>query len=192
MFSYNDKKVFVINGKGGSGKDTFVENVNKYIPSDNYSSIEYIRHIASLLGWDGSKSDKNRKFLSDLKMLSTEYNDMPFQDMIQYINYFLISMYNTNELLFVHIREPKEIKRLVEFCENINIDIHTVYIHNSKLISRTYNNDADDNTEDYAYDYIVDNSSDLEHLDCEVRDFIKYFEIQHFIEDMDENMDEED
>ena len=192
MFSYNDKKVFVINGKGGSGKDTFVENVNKYIPSDNYSSIEYIRRIASLLGWDGSKSDKNRKFLSDLKMLSTEYNDMPFQDMIQYINHFLISMYNTNELLFVHIREPKEIKRLVEFCENINIDIHTVYIHNSKLISRTYNNDADDNTEDYAYDYIVDNSSDLEHLDCEVRDFIKYFEIQHFIEDMDENMDEED
>ena len=108
----SNKKIFIINGKGGSGKDTFVENVDKYVPTDNYSSIESIKQVAELLGWDGGKSDKDRKFLSDLKKLSSDYNDMPYTDILHYISCFLTSMYNEDELLFVHIREPKEIEKV--------------------------------------------------------------------------------
>jgi hypothetical protein len=181
MFSYSDKKVFIINGKGGSGKDTFVENVNKYVSSDNYSSVESIKEVACLLGWQGDKSDKSRRFLSDLKELSSKYNDMPFQDIIKYLNYFLVNMYNEDELSFIHVREPEEIKRLVDFCEDNNIEVHTIYVHNANLSNRTYNNNADDNVDSYAYEYIIDNSGDLKHLDDEVRAFLKWFKIRPFI-----------
>ena len=35
-----DKKIIIINGTGGSGKDTFVEFCSKYANVFNFSSIE--------------------------------------------------------------------------------------------------------------------------------------------------------
>lgn len=188
----SNKKIFIINGKGGSGKDTFVENVNKYVPTDNYSSIESIKQVAELLGWDGGKSDKDRKFLSDLKKLSSDYNDMPYTDILHYISYFLTSMYNEDELLFVHIREPKEIEKVRSFYENNGIYINTIYIHNNRLINKTYHNDADDNVVNYKYDYYVDNSGSIDDLDKEVREFIKSFQIRPFIRVDEEEIYDED
>ena len=188
----SNKKIFIINGKGGSGKDTFVENVNKYVPTDNYSSIESIKQVAELLGWDGGKSDKDRKFLSDLKKLSSDYNDMPYTDILHYISYFLTSMYNEDELLFIHIREPKEIEKVRSFYENNGVYIKTIYIHNNRLINKTYHNDADDNVVNYKYDYYVDNSGSIDDLDKEVREFIKSFEIRPFIRVDEEEVDDED
>ena len=62
-----DKNIIVINGTGGSGKDTFVEYVSKYAKVYNFSSVDKVKEIAKLIGWTGTKTDKDRKFLSDLK-----------------------------------------------------------------------------------------------------------------------------
>ena len=104
------KQIVIINGTGGCGKDTFVSFVSKYKRVYNFSSIDKVKEIAKLIGWDGGKTDKDRKFLSDLKKLTTEYNDMAFNSIKDAINIFKNS---DDEIMFIHIREPEEIKRAV-------------------------------------------------------------------------------
>ena len=61
-------KIIVINGRGGVGKDEFIKwcrEANNDIYS--VSSVDYVKEIARLIGWNGEKDVKGRKFLSDLK-----------------------------------------------------------------------------------------------------------------------------
>ena len=46
----------------------------------NVSTVDKVKEIAAECGWDGVKSPKNRKFLSDLKDLLTEWGDVPYKD----------------------------------------------------------------------------------------------------------------
>ncbi|MBO5879339.1 MAG: hypothetical protein J6Q68_02150, partial [Clostridia bacterium] len=64
------KLVMVINGAGGVGKDTLCDFASAHFSVMNISSITPIKEIAAMCGWNGEKSDKARKFLSDLKALS--------------------------------------------------------------------------------------------------------------------------
>lgn len=92
------KKIIIINGSGGVGKDAFakrvieealklskrivpVENENYCVNPEifykinNISTIDYVKNIARMFGWNDEKSEKDRKMLSDLKDLITVYND---------------------------------------------------------------------------------------------------------------------
>ena len=92
------KQIVIINGSAGVGKDTFVNLVSKYVPTMNYSSIARINEIAKECGWNGKKTEKDRKFLSDLKILCSKYNDLPMLSMRKNVQKF----YNSkNELLFL-------------------------------------------------------------------------------------------
>ena len=71
------KTVVIINGAGESGKGTFVKFCRDILLPyrifvNNISSIDQVKEVAAGLGWDGKKDDEGRKFLSDLKDLSTE------------------------------------------------------------------------------------------------------------------------
>lgn len=57
------KQIIIINGTGGSGKDTFVDFCSKYGNVMNFSSIDKVKEIASLIGWNGKKAEKDCKFL---------------------------------------------------------------------------------------------------------------------------------
>lgn len=151
-----NKRIFVINGSGGVGKDTFVNMVSKYIPTTNYSSVDKIKEAAKVIGWNGEKTEKARKFLSDLKILSTEYNNYPYKSMINKINDFLED--TVNQFLFLHIREPEEIK-----CLSKEFDLTTILISNSN-VSPINTNMADKNVFDYDYDMEITNDSDLTKL----------------------------
>ena len=106
------KKVFIINGSGGVGKDTFVDFVSKYVSVKNVSSVDEVKHFAFMLGWNGEKDEKGRKLLSDLKDLLTEYDDRPFEYLKRSVEEFKNSRYD--EFCFLHIREPEEIQRTKE------------------------------------------------------------------------------
>ncbi len=72
------KRVIIINGMGGSGKDTFVEFCAKHGAVTNISSVDKVKEAAKILvGWDGAKDEKSRKLLVDLKKLSIDYNNYP-------------------------------------------------------------------------------------------------------------------
>lgn len=158
------KRIIIINGKGTSGKDTFVNIVNKYVPTENYSSINLIKKVATQLGYNGGKTMKDRKFLSDMKVLATKYNDSPYNDIIDKVLKFIYCKQNKNQLLFIHIREPKEIQRLVDFCKESNIKVNTLLIKRENIESVEYGNMADDNVYNYDYDFVINNDGTVDDL----------------------------
>lgn len=104
-----NKRIFVINGMGGSGKDTFISFIGEYANIVNYSSIDIIKQMARLVGWDGSKDEVSRAFLCELKRLVNDYNRYPLKMMLYKIREFQDS---DAEFLFLHVREAKEIELL--------------------------------------------------------------------------------
>lgn len=168
-----DKHIFIINGSGGVGKDTFVELVStelndrlkKFHTVLNFSSVDKVKEIAKEIGWDGKKTEKNRKFLSDLKILTSEYCDMPFESMKSKVTEFMKD--EESKFLFLHIREPEEIDRVVkEFGAKTILIIRDTVKH---IVS----NMADENVFNYYYDFVIDNNGTKEELNSKAKDFIQ-------------------
>jgi len=156
------KQIIIINGTGGSGKDTFVELCSKYGKVMNFSSMDKGKNIARLIGWNGQKTEKDRKFLSDLKRLTTEYNDMSFNSIKDAVDKF---MHSDREILFIHIREPEEIKRALKIFKAKTLLIKRVGLTNIE------SNYSDANVDNFSYDYIIENAT-LEELDKKAQKFI--------------------
>lgn len=152
------KKIFILNGVGTSGKGTFAEFVGKYIQSHKYSIVDLPKEAAKVLGWGGGKSEKDRKFLSDIMDLSTEYNDAPFKDVASIVADFKNDLIQT-DVLFIDMRDPKDISRAVKI-----FGAETILIENPN-VRKIESNHADANVKDYEYDYIIENNGTLGQLD---------------------------
>ena len=164
------KKIFIINGSGGVGKDTFVELVSELVPTVNFSSVEKVKEIAKQIGWDGiSKTEKDRKFLSDLKLLTSNYCDMPFRSMEEQVKEF--KQDDTKQCLFLHIREPEEIRKAVKA---FNAETILVIRDSVKQIT---SNMADANVYRYKYDYHVINNGTIEDFKKVAEHFVKEYVI---------------
>lgn len=160
------KLVVVINGSGGVGKDTVCDVVAKHYKVMNVSSIDPIKKIAIENGWNGEKSEKSRKFLADLKQLFIDYNELPQKYLEKKYQEFLL---NDSEILFVHIRECKEIIKFLDYIEHKCI---TLLIRGRVDTKKEWNNRADDEVENYNYDYYYDNTMKLEEVE---NDFLEFF-----------------
>ena len=160
-------EIFIINGSGGCGKDTFVELFSKHYGPDkvwNYSSVDKVKRIAKEIGWTGAKTEKDRKFLSDLKLLTTEYNDMPMKDLKEKVKEFRSSQ---AEILFLHIREPEEIEKAVKaFCAE------TILVRRDWL-PQIMSNMADANVYNYNYDITIYNDGTLEDYEKITKKFVR-------------------
>ena len=110
--------IFVLNSYPTAGKDSFVDMISaRHEGIFKMSSVDLVKQVARVAGWDGTKTSKNRKFLSDLKDLLTEWNDVPYYDIENRIKE--IEFYNKDDkpiLIFVMVREPKEIQKMVDIC----------------------------------------------------------------------------
>lgn len=160
------KYIIVINGLPRSGKDTFVHLVSRYAMTSNFSSIDFVKEVAKYAGWNGEKDGKSRLFLSELKELLSRYDDIPYKKTKEEVEWFMEQ--KDQELLFVHIREPNEIQRVVS-----NFGAKTLLVrrlNNQQVVS----NDSDKYIENYKYDYILNNDSNIESLDKKAKGFVKY------------------
>ena len=159
-----NKQVFIINGNGGTGKDTFVSFVSDIVYTINYSSIDKVKEIARIIGWNGGKSEKDRKFLSDLKSLCIDYNDMPFNCMKNKFEEFM----NSDSLfLFLHIREISEIEKAKKF-----FNAKTILIERDS-VKHIISNVADAGVFEYNYDIIINNNGTLNELREKTWYFVK-------------------
>lgn len=159
-------KVVVINGRGGAGKDCFIDMCRKYVPCTRYSSVSRVKRAAELLGWTGGKGLADRKFLSDLKDLVTWYNDAPFED-LKFIYKKASKSYVRTKILFFHVREPREIERCVK-----EFNAKTLLIRRPSDNNDKYGNHADDDVEKFDYDYIIENDAGLEELSVMAKNFV--------------------
>ena len=190
--------VVVINGCGGVGKDTFVNCCKNYcsiITPDNkthifrivnYSTVDKVKEIAKQLGWDGKKSEKDRKFLSDLKELTSEYNDFSYNETVRMIkdeyqettdDQYINNRSVIDKIIFIHCREPKDIQKIVDFCKTYfgnddSVKAYTLLIRSNR-VEKITSNMADANVENYTYDYIIDNDSDIVYLKERAKNFLE-------------------
>ncbi len=157
------KIALVINGRGGVGKDTLCDLAAKYFKVYNISSVDPIKEIARMCGWDGRKDDKSRRFLSDLKALTVAYNNYPTVWAKERYLGFLESEY---DIMFLHIREPEEIAKFVEATGG---KAKTLLIRGgARMTKSSYGNVSDDGVENFEYDYYFTNDKTLEEAE---RDF---------------------
>lgn len=160
-----EKQIFITNGMARCGKDTFAKILNEYIPTLKYSSIDKVKDIAKLCGWNGGKSEKDRKFLSDLKLLTSDYSDMPFQAIKNKINEFLSE--ENYSVMLIDIREPEEIEKAKKA-----FNAKTILIKNDR-VKFINSNMADANVFNYNYDYTIENNGTLEEFRNNIKQFIK-------------------
>ncbi len=160
-----NKKIIIINGTGGSGKDTFVSFCKEFVNILNVSAVDKVKEAAKILvGWNGEKDEKSRKLLADLKQLSIKYNDAP----TKYIKSMADEFQNSDkDVMFIHIREAEEIEK-----SKALLNAKTLLLTNPRveLIS---SNDSDSKVNEYNYDYYIINDGSLDDLKAKAEDFIK-------------------
>ena len=173
-------KVVIINGIGGSGKDTFVEMCRDVLDAAcclNISTVDFVKEVAGYCGWDGTKTPENRKFLSDLKRVLTEWNEVPLKKICQEVQAWQgiwIGSGNYHKaVVFIHCREPKEIDKLVyQFHQ---YDPVTLLIRRGAAESVEQINDSDNSVLDYSYDYTVYNNHSLSVLRAQAEEFLREY-----------------
>ena len=158
------KKVLVTNGLPRSGKDTFAAFVGDYIPTIKYSCVDEIKKIAKFTGWDGEKNPTSRKYLAELKRLTTEFNDFPFKCLRRKFNEFMIDI--SHSVLIFDIREPAEIERAKK-----EFGADSVLIVNNRC--ERQGNYADDGVMDAKYDHVIFNNGTLLEFQKETYNFIQ-------------------
>lgn len=174
-------KVVIVNGRPGVGKTTFEQLCHdtawdwrvvgkKNIYVEFISTVDFVKEVATFCSWDGVKTLKSRKFLSDLKDLLTEWDDVPFKKVEEEICR-LAEEKEENHILFIDSREPKEIERFKQ-----TFQATTLLIRRPGDEDVETSNHADAGVFDYNYDYTVQNDGDLRKLQYEVIKFFKYME----------------
>lgn len=162
------KKIFIVNGKPRAGKDTFAELLGKHCRVFKYSSVAKVKQIAAKCGWDGSKMDKDRRFLSELKRITTEFNDMSYDDVAEKVAYFLKTDFF--DVMLIDIREPEEIERAIE-----GFGAEAIFIENKNVPAVTTNlSDRNADVEFFEYDHIVLNNGTLEDFEKTVKRFYEF------------------
>ena len=159
-------KVVIVNGMPESGKTTFEHMCEDIIGSEMcliYSTIDPIKQIATTIGWDGTKTPRNRKFLSDLKDLLTEYNDYSLNAVKNQIEKFenglkLFEMNSLPHVAFIDCREPGEIEKLKRQLNAVTLLVQR------PGVKMEFSNHADAEVMNYTYDCIIENNGSLDGL----------------------------
>lgn len=184
-------KVVVVNGRPGVGKTEFerlcaeqcnlFNRVSGFVPGnrlwvDITSTVDFVKEVARFCGWNGEKTLENRKFLSDLKDLLTQWDDVPYKMIVERIN----SLPATQDwLVFVDCREPTEIQKLKE-----RLNATTVLIRRPSVENNETSNHADMEVFNYEYDLNIYNEFGLDELKMLAEHFIEYMkkeEVPHYV-----------
>lgn len=160
-----------------SGKSQFCNFCIEYLNKRgaygiSISTVSLIKAIASTVGWDGIKGPEDRKFLSDLKKLLTDWNDVPYKNTADAImqDYTKLRSFGVPEdkiLFFVHCREPEEINKFVD-----RLGAKTILVRREEVEGLQQSNDSDEGVFNYEYDYVIENSGNLDDLYNKAMNFV--------------------
>lgn len=174
-------KVVIVNGRPGVGKSEFermckercglVNRMPGFGPGrdlwvDITSTVDFVKEVAAMCGWDGTKTLENRKSLSDLKDLLTKWGDVPYKIIMERAKTLPT---NADWIMFVDCREPAEIQKLKE-----GLNATTILIRRPQMETAETSNHADANVFDYDYDLEITNELGLDELQMMADAFIEY------------------
>lgn len=163
-----NRHIFIINGSGGVGKDTFVEICSEFVETSYISIVDNVKKIAKHIGWNGEKTEKDRKMLSDLKILIDEYNNGNYEYVKQKTLDFKTGTneFEEEKILFICAREKEDIEKIVS-----EFGAKTILI-TRESVEHITSNIADANVFDNKYDYKIKNDGDISDLRNAVLNFL--------------------
>lgn len=166
-------KYVVINGFPRTGKTTFTAFCLKYLGAYGtaISTVDFIKEFAKNCGWEGEKTPRDRKFLSDLKKLLADWDDVPWKKVQAHIEQFRstfeqFDMSTDKAVVFIHSREPEEIERF-----KAQLGATTVLISRGARYVEELSNYSDRHINDVDYDYAIKNDGSLEELEQKAKEF---------------------
>ena len=160
-------RVVIINGRGGSGKDTVCDMARELVGDKcaSLSTVDVVKDLAEMMfviagyGWDGKKDARGRRLLAQLKDAWQEYDEGPRKHVIDKVK-IIGSIWKNDGLIFIHSREPQDIEELKAKL--------SAYNPVTLLVTRPgigdYGNHADDDVDCYNYDYEIGNTGSLDDL----------------------------
>ena len=168
----------IISGSNNSGKDQFVDFFIKHyeFKATNMSTIDRIKDLSKkYFGWNGKKTEEARKFLAEMKKIWAEFNNGPFNYMINEIKEHhekLDKKDKKNFVYFIHCREPEEIQK---FKDQYGDNCLTVLLKREERTEKIKiaNNHADMGVDNYNYDRIIMNNGSKIDLELEAVKFIE-------------------
>lgn len=169
----NNKCIIVVNGKGGIGKDTLINNllsVSDIIPY-NVSSIDPIKAKCREYWETKQKSEAYRKLLATLKKAYDEFelatNGVSFTEkyLLEKTELYMNISGEAQYVMFVHIREPENIQTYINDVAQKYPDVKVAtLLVSSKRAKKSYGNEADEGVENYKYTHYFE-SNDSENID---------------------------
>lgn len=168
--------IIILNGKGGSGKDSIVDGVSEMrsekLSIHKYSIIDYVKMNARLFGWDGGKELKDRKFLASLLDILMEYNGTPLEvvmgSVASCVDHLLYHPTDKQPIIVVMIRQPHLIQQFINtFFRSYpklrpHCFIKTILIRRDSTDNAQYGNSGDDSVEQFQYDCWIENNGTLD------------------------------
>lgn len=149
-------KVIIVNGPARSGKDTFAKILGELYSVEKLSIIDLSKDIASMIGWDGTKGDRSRRLLSDIKALIDTYNDASFTYLKNKVADIMIA--DECEYILIDARKIQDIERLMR-----EFDAISVYIKNEQVKCVTTNiDDIDAMFVNPIYTHVIDNNGTID------------------------------
>ncbi len=167
------KEILIINGSGGVGKDTFVGCLKELTTVFHTSIVNPVKDIAKQLGWDGAKSEKDRKFLSDLKVLIDDYNDGNYKAMSEVMKAFKSDSIK-GEILCIDMREKHQIEKAKK-----EFGAKAVLVTRDSVPHIT-SNIADAGVFDVNYDYHIENNGSIEELLEKAKRFLQVLQVETY------------
>lgn len=133
------------------------------------STIDFVKEIARLCGWNGGKETKDRQFLHDLKVAMETWNDVPNKKVLEDIR--TLNQDDKNCCFFVNIREPKSIQDFIKIAKkSFGKEPKTIIIASKKRSNEISSISSEIN--DIEYDIIIDNSGSLKKLEKTAKSFM--------------------
>lgn len=163
------KKIYIINGAAGSGKDQFVKYISKHISTKHISIVDPLKEAATHLGYNNEKTDAYRRFIYDLKELTDNHNKCCYNYVKSAVREFEND--NKSEILFIDVRDCDEV---FELCNEFNAE--SVLITRKGVTPNT-SNPADEYVYEMLpqYDYRIENNGTLEDLEEIAKTFLKTY-----------------
>lgn len=178
-------KIFCINGIALAGKDSFAGRVCAYpkIHGKIISTIDPIKNIyKSFFGWDGNKTEQDRKNLNTLKNIWVEVCDGP----IKWTRFEIRKAeYSRVNCLFVMVREFEEMSKIQRLGIAMGFPTYSLEVTRDGLpIPPIEQEFLDSHPKEYKYAISIHNPTVetfpvLPQLDIAVKGFVEEYLYDH-------------
>ena len=163
------RKVIIINGQLGSGKNTFVLYMQKQVLDIRvFKYRSELATIAKKMGWrDNPLDEKRESFLTNIYDIWSRYNDGLSKEAYDLFTYLELDNKTNKKTFIIIVRSAKDISDIIKTFKGENI--FTVLMYRKDL------NGFNKQSQDYKYDLIINNNGKLKELEKEANIFINKY-----------------